>query len=161
MTRQCSKGSLRRNRPPYWTSISVNKGAHFHTLGFSNEGKITLYPEEAAFLVSRNALVVTDENDNELQFQDFCELLCDNETDGWITFEKYQVYAYLKRLGYIVQRSKSFSVPPTILESDDTHTRSTWDLFCNKLSYFIYKGNDMPLVWDYKDTSYRKYRYTA
>ncbi|RCI06814.1 tRNA splicing endonuclease 54 [Rhizopus stolonifer] len=82
--------------------ITVSKGTHLHTVGFSHQGHIRLHPEEAAFLVSRNALVVCD-GDRVLDFEDLVELIVD---DVWLTLDKYQVYAYLKRLGYIVMRAK-------------------------------------------------------
>ena len=161
MTKQCSKGSIVLDSPPCWTTISVSKGTHLHTMGFSHRGAITLYPEEAAFLISRNALIVTDENDKVLNFQDFCQLLCDQDTDGWITFERYQVYAYLKRLGYIVQRSKPFELPPTTIEPYESPSISIWKLFFDKLSYWMYRNNDMPLVWNYKYKNYRKNQYNV
>lgn len=154
-TKQSSKGVLDRNTPPYWTRITANKGTHFHTMGFSHNGAITLYPEEAAFLVSRNALVLTDGDDETVDFQDFCELLCDPDTDGWITFDKYQVYAYLKRLGYIVLRSNPVEIS-TITPSDcNMKNSSIWRLYFDKISSWIYKNKDIPLVWNYKYTSYR------
>lgn len=155
-TKQSSKGVLDRHAPPYWTRITVNKGTHFHTMGFSHNSTITLYPEEAAFLVSRNALVVTDQEEKTLDFQDFCEILCDPDTDGWISFDKYQVYAYLKRLGYIVQRSKPAQIS-TVIQSNISNPDSVsiWRLFFDKLSSWIYKNKDFPLVWNYKYTNYR------
>jgi hypothetical protein len=125
-------------------------------MGFSQAGVITLYPEEAAFLVSRNALIVTDREGNTFQYQDFCEILCEGD-DSWITFDKYQVYAYLKRLGYIVTRSKpsfnSIRAPP--LQEENSGEISLWKLFFDKVSYWIYKEN-RPLVWNYKYSNYRK-----
>jgi hypothetical protein len=142
---------------PHWTSISVNKGTHLRTMGFSQKGSITLFPEEAAFLVSRDALVVTNENDQVLGFQDFCEILCDDETDGWISFDKYQVYAYLKRLGYIVLRSKPVDLSSLIVNNYVINSNSSiWELFMDKLTTWIYKDSRLPLVWNYKYSSYRK-----
>lgn len=154
ITKQCSKGILRKD---VYTSISVNKGTHLRTMGFSQKGVITLFPEEAAFLVSRDALVVTDENNQPLSFQDFCEILCEG-SDGWISFDKYQVYSYLKRLGYIVLRSKptdlaSLNMGATIINDKC----SLWDLFVQKLTLWIYKDSILPLVWNYKYSNYRKY----
>ncbi|KAG2228969.1 hypothetical protein INT48_006079 [Thamnidium elegans] len=157
LPKQCSRGQLNQLSTPYWTTITVSKGTHLRTVGFANKGMVTLFPEEAAFLVSRDALVVTNQDDQVLKFQDFCMMLCDQDTDGWITFDKYQVYAYLKRLGYIVLRSK-YSVPVTkeIDSPDNTTATSLWDLFCRYLSCWIYKNNRLPLVWDYKYSSYRE-----
>lgn len=156
LPKQCSRGQLNQLAAPYWTTITVSKGTHLRTVGFANKGTVTLFPEEAAFLVSRDALVVTNQDDQVLKFQDLCMLLCDMDTDGWITFDKYQVYAYLKRLGYIVLRSK-YSVPTNkAIDSPATTNTSLWDLFCSNLSRWIYKNNRLSLVWDYKYTSYRK-----
>lgn len=73
---------------------------------------MTLYLEEAAWLMNRHALSVHSQGDHSrandsqtpVNFEDYCALMF-GSMDGWITFERYQVYAYLKRLGYIVQRS--------------------------------------------------------
>ncbi|CAO3632178.1 unnamed protein product [Cunninghamella blakesleeana] len=53
-----------------------------------------------------------------VSFEDYCNLMF-TSMDGWITYEKYQVYAYLKRLGYIVQRSpcSSPSSSPSITQT--------------------------------------------
>ncbi|KAI9023770.1 hypothetical protein CLU79DRAFT_748107 [Phycomyces nitens] len=96
----------------YLTTITSTKGNHIHTMGHTLQGNTTLYLEEAAWLISRNALVVT-EDDNPKNFEDFC-LQMFKGVDGWITYEKYQVYVYLKRLGYIVQRSTSCTIQPKI-----------------------------------------------
>lgn len=156
LPKQCSQGVLLSRQPPFWTRITINKGTHLRTMGFSDKGTICLFPEEAAFLVSRDALIVKDENDTLLAFQDFCMLLCDKETDGWITFDKYQVYAYLKRLGYIVTRSKTVIESEPVIERIQKRDHSLWDLFCNSLSSWIYKNRKLPLVWDYRYSSYRK-----
>lgn len=95
-----------------YVTISQNKGGHSHTMGFSNKGVITFYLEEAAFLTARNALIVYDKSEKVLEFEDFCEMICE-ESDSWITYDKYQVYAYLKRLGFIVMRSKGDISNPT------------------------------------------------
>jgi len=150
LPKQCSQGTF--DPSTQWTSITVNKGTHLRTMGFSHKGVITLYPEEAAFLVSRDALIVTNQNEP-FKFQDYCQVLC--ETNDWITFDKYQVYAYLKRLGYIVSRSKS-PVPTQSIINNYNDTCSLWDLFCQHLTSWIYKNKRLPLVWDYKYTSYRK-----
>lgn len=162
ISKTSSKGTL-QSCSPFWTSITTNKGTHLHTIGFSHKGIITLYPEEAAFLVSRNALVVTDDKEKVLGFQDFCEILCDDDTDGWINFDKYEVYAYLKRLGYIVLRSKPVSDMPSvpITESNKDRSISLWKLFFDKISYWIYKDQNIPLVWNYKYSSYRKFCYNV
>ncbi|CAO3703699.1 unnamed protein product [Rhizopus stolonifer] len=114
--------------------ITVSKGTHLHTVGFSHQGHIRLHPEEAAFLVSRNALVVRD-GDRVLDFEDLVELIVD---DVWLTLDKYQVYAYLKRLGYIVVRAK--------VSDQSVFTENT-----NQMSRSLQKK---PLVWNYACSDY-------
>lgn len=82
--------------------------------------RLELLPEEALYLVERGALhcvkaqgpevVTSDEEDFLLKppmsvQQAFSEMIGVED----MTLEKYQVYAYLKRLGYVVTRAK----PPT------------------------------------------------
>ncbi|KAI7871155.1 hypothetical protein BDF14DRAFT_1763786, partial [Spinellus fusiger] len=89
------------------TTISISKGNHLHTMGHTIDGSTTLFLEEAAWLISRNALSVTKQDKN-MEFQEFFQHIS-MSADGWITYEKYQVYVYLKRLGYTVIRSSSFT----------------------------------------------------
>lgn len=117
-----------------YVRISQNKGSHLHTMGFSHKGAITLYLEEAAFLVARNALIVHDKDGEMLEFEDFCEYIC-QENDGWVTYDKYQVYAYLKRLGFIVMRSKNGNInsKPNCIEQlffGSSHKPLVWDYLC-------------------------------
>ncbi|CEP07379.1 hypothetical protein [Parasitella parasitica] len=148
-----SKGRLDLSSP-YYTTITKIKGAHLHSMGFSHQGAITLFPEEAAFLVARNALTVTRNHHDPVSFEDFCELLCECG-DGWITFEKYQAYAYLKRLGYIVMRSKKLAVAmATQIPANQQPPPSIFKLFLDAITYWIKPKQQRPLVWDYRCTSY-------
>ncbi|CAI2186236.1 11884_t:CDS:2 [Funneliformis geosporum] len=82
--------------------ITVSKGSHFHNMGHAIEGNMWLYPEECLFLMDRCSLS-TQCHDVEMSIQHaYCEMI-----DGWLTLEKYQVYAYLKRIGFTVLRTKS------------------------------------------------------
>ncbi|KAL0074053.1 hypothetical protein J3Q64DRAFT_1833198 [Phycomyces blakesleeanus] len=151
------------------TTITSTKGNHVHTMGHTIQGHIALYLEEAAWLISRNALEVT-ENDNPKLFEDFC-LQMFKGADGWITYEKYQVYVYLKRLGYIVQRSNSCAIQS---KAKLVVPNKTWSYYFFKI---ISKGNRLcynvvnsftsflqrlgviatsikPLVWDKTCSSY-------
>ncbi|KAG1057158.1 hypothetical protein G6F46_002415 [Rhizopus delemar] len=127
-----------------WIKITVNKGTHLHTVGMSHQGHIRLNPEEAAFLVSRNALIVRDE-DRVLTFEDLCEFIVE---DTWLTFDKYLVYAYLKRLGYIVMRSKAIARQP--------HSVSYWQWWSEKISHWFNRSRKKrgPLVWNYSCSDY-------
>ncbi|KAG0165024.1 hypothetical protein DFQ28_009373 [Apophysomyces sp. BC1034] len=81
------------------TTIVQNKGTHLHTMGHTLDGKITLYPEEAAWLLSRSALVANDKHNNPCKMEDYYNFMF-AESDSWITFEKYQAYsAYDRCLG--------------------------------------------------------------
>ncbi|ORE13764.1 hypothetical protein BCV71DRAFT_188584, partial [Rhizopus microsporus] len=116
-----------------WIQITLNKGTHLHTVGFSHQRETMLYPEEAAFLISRNALMVTDKDNHQVSFEDMCMVM---DQDPWLTLDKYWVYAYLKRLGYIVMRSKPIITQGHIME----HT--------------IKKKVKGPLVWNYACRNY-------
>jgi hypothetical protein len=112
----------------------------------SHQGYIRLNPEEAAFLVSRNALIIRDE-DRVLTFEDLCEFIVE---DAWLTFDKYLVYAYLKRLGYIVMRSKAIARQP--------HSVSYWQWWNEKISCWFNRSRKKrgPLVWNYSCSDYCK-----
>lgn len=124
-------------------------------MGFAHQGQITLYPEEAAFLVARNALVAVDQ-DVSLSFEHFCQMMCE-ERDGWITYEKYQAYAYLKRLGYIVLRSKPIKSCKDPFPMEDPE--SIWKIVLNTVLQWIYGRDQLakrPLVWNYRYKDYSK-----
>ncbi|KAI8389285.1 hypothetical protein BD560DRAFT_381170 [Blakeslea trispora] len=131
---------------PYYTNITQSKGTHLHSVGFSVKGVITLYPEEAAFLVSRSALVATD-GEKDVLFEDYCEVMC-TQSDGWITFDKYLVYAYLKRLGFIVMRASNTPTLPT-----QTKTLSCWRLLLKKMVGWHHSPAS-PLAWHYSHKTY-------
>ncbi|KAI8639089.1 hypothetical protein BD408DRAFT_392928 [Parasitella parasitica] len=154
LPKNVSEGLLNPSSP-YHTAIKKNKGTHLHSMGFSNQGAITLFPEEAAFLVARNALIVTRQTDDPVSFEDYCEIMCECG-DGWITFDKYQVYAYLKRLGYIVMRSKKAAVTSTKdqIPAKQQPAPSIFKLLFNAITHWIQPVQHRPLVWDYRCTSY-------
>ncbi|GBB87917.1 hypothetical protein RclHR1_01440032 [Rhizophagus clarus] len=81
--------------------ITVNKGSHFHNMGHAVKGEMWLYPEECLFLMDRCSLSMQYCGvDMSLQHA-YCEII-----GGWLTLEKYQVYAYLKRIGFTVLRAQ-------------------------------------------------------
>ncbi|CAG8613412.1 4225_t:CDS:10 [Funneliformis mosseae] len=81
--------------------ITVSKGSHFHNMGHAVEGKMWLYPEECLFLTDRCSLSIQC-HDVEMSLQHaYCEMI-----GGWLTLEKYQVYSYLKRIGFTVLRTQ-------------------------------------------------------
>ncbi|TBU29977.1 tRNA-splicing endonuclease subunit sen54 N-term-domain-containing protein [Dichomitus squalens] len=109
--------------------VTVARGIHFTTMGHSVarpsatsesvkkiQRRLELLPEEALYLVERGAMYCWSPTDLPLPKS---ELLDDLEgipmsvqqaytemigTED-LTFERYQVYAYLKRLGYVVTRT--------------------------------------------------------
>ncbi|RGB34374.1 hypothetical protein C1646_760647 [Rhizophagus diaphanus] len=81
--------------------ITVNKGSHFHNMGHAIKGEMWLYPEECLFMMDRCSLSMQYcDVDMSLQ-QAYCEII-----GGWLTLEKYQVYAHLKRIGFTVLRAQ-------------------------------------------------------
>ncbi|KAL7332689.1 hypothetical protein PS15p_201705 [Mucor circinelloides] len=150
--KNASQGQLNASFP-YYTTITKSKGTHLHTMGFSHQGAITLFPEEAAFLMARNALTVTQHELDPIQFEDYCQLMCEC-CDGWITFDRYQVYAYLKRLGYIVMRSKKLPIATNPQTEKEPSTPSLFKLFFDTITHWIQPLQSRPLVWDYRCTGY-------
>lgn len=139
---------------PFYTIITKSRGTHLHSMGFTHSSAIALFPEEAAFLVARNALIVTQQEDP-IQFEDYCEIMCESG-DGWITFDKYQVYAYLKRLGFIVTRSRKLPTTTTTTEMPtiEPPMPSIFKLFFDTITNWIQPKQNRPLVWDYRYTNY-------
>ncbi|CAO3631376.1 unnamed protein product [Cunninghamella echinulata] len=139
-------------------------------MGHTIHGKMVLYLEEAAWLLNRYALYVhrksstatiaitattatTTKNNNMdspttiadsnkiVTFEDYCALMFTSK-DSWITYEKYQVYAYLKRLGYIVQRSPSLSNHPLTPSSSFSLT--------TQLNQMVSESKSNHISWYYK-----------
>ncbi|KAF7722942.1 tRNA-splicing endonuclease subunit sen54 [Apophysomyces ossiformis] len=71
------------------TTVIQNKGTHLHTMGHTQNGKIMLYPEEAAWLLSRSALIATDIHNTPCPMAAYYQFMF-GRGDGWITYEKYQ-----------------------------------------------------------------------
>ncbi|KAI9320931.1 hypothetical protein BX666DRAFT_1912717 [Dichotomocladium elegans] len=120
------------------THLTHARGTHLRVMGHSDRGQIVLYPEEAAWLLNMRLLDVSisDSGDRQADLSDYFDLMfC--SVDGWISFEKYQVYAYLRRLGYIVQRAK----PPRIVETSSIlqKGRNIVHVLVNFLYSILYK----------------------
>ncbi|KAJ3149897.1 tRNA-splicing endonuclease subunit sen54 [Geranomyces variabilis] len=83
--------------------VTQPKGSHFATVGSVMGGRLSLLPEEALFLVERNALMLT--HDGALfSVQHAFDLLGGERR---IDMDAYAVYAYLKRMGYAVFRART------------------------------------------------------
>ncbi|KAI8059463.1 hypothetical protein BC940DRAFT_338207 [Gongronella butleri] len=86
------------------TRLTAEKGTHVRVLGHALQGAVHLHLEEAAWLMNRQGLIVPEKT-----LADFYAMICTSH-DGWISFERYQAYAFLKRLGYIVRRAPPMQV---------------------------------------------------
>lgn len=75
-------------------------GKFWQTMGFSDQGKQCLFPEEALYLMECGSLQVFYQ-DLPLSIQEGYETFLSAET---VTFLQYQVFGHLKRLGYVVNR---------------------------------------------------------
>ncbi|XP_039198873.1 tRNA-splicing endonuclease subunit Sen54 isoform X2 [Crotalus tigris] len=82
-------------------------GKFWHTMGFTQHGKQCLLPEEALYLLECGSLQLFYQ-DLPLSIQEAYENLLSPKS---ISLLKYQVYSHLKRLGYIVLRFHSSTVP--------------------------------------------------
>ncbi|OJA15830.1 hypothetical protein AZE42_04025 [Rhizopogon vesiculosus] len=123
--------------------VTVARGIHFSAMGHSaarptptNDGstklqkRLELLPEEAIYLIERGSLFCWKDIQADLVGlgdvegapmsvqQAFAEMVGKED----LTLEKYQVFAYLRRLGYMVTRtdapSPSYPIPPRRLAND-------------------------------------------
>ncbi|KAK0437500.1 tRNA-splicing endonuclease subunit sen54 N-term-domain-containing protein [Armillaria borealis] len=108
-------------------SVPVARGTHFSSMGHSASRlakdkekptkRLELLPEEAIYLIERGSLSCWKEIDIDLSGledvsgapmsvqQAYAEMIGTED----VSLEKYQIYSYLRRLGYVVTRT----VPPT------------------------------------------------
>ncbi|KAF4581565.1 tRNA-splicing endonuclease subunit sen54 [Pleurotus pulmonarius] len=116
--------------------VTLSRGIHFTSMGHSvprneeNEEKTTkrleLLPEEAIYMIERGALLCTKAGGAPMSAQQaFSEMLGTED----MTLERYQVYSYLKRLGYVVTRATPPSpfypvTPPSSSISTPLHYQS-------------------------------------
>ncbi|KAK7111807.1 hypothetical protein V1264_011381 [Littorina saxatilis] len=89
-----------------WSSemrlVNLEKTAKFWMkMGFADQQRNWLHPEEALFLMEVNCLDLRHQGLS-LSLQEACDLLLHPSCD--ISEEEYQVYAHLRRLGFIVIR---------------------------------------------------------
>ncbi|XP_060620667.2 tRNA-splicing endonuclease subunit Sen54 isoform X2 [Anolis sagrei] len=98
-------------------------GKFWHTMGFVDQGKQCLLPEEALYLLECGSIQLFYK-DLPLSIQEAYENLL---TQRSMSLLKYQVFCHLKRLGYIVLRFRP-SFVPTPCEAQlnlDSHSKST------------------------------------
>lgn len=85
--------------------IEVARGPHFNTIGKSDSsGSVWLYPEEVIYLVERGSLECFFLEGSPMSLQAAYAVCINEEGD----LERLQVYTYLKKLGFIVMRAKSY-----------------------------------------------------
>ncbi|XP_037666040.1 tRNA-splicing endonuclease subunit Sen54 isoform X2 [Choloepus didactylus] len=75
-------------------------GKFWQTMGFSEQGRQRLHPEEALYLLECGSIQLFHQ-DLPLSIQEAYQLLLSEDT---VTFLQYQVFSHLKRLGYVVRR---------------------------------------------------------
>ncbi|KAI0647909.1 tRNA-splicing endonuclease subunit sen54 N-term-domain-containing protein [Trametes meyenii] len=141
--------------------VTVSRGIHFATMGHSvarpsandesaqkMQRRLELLPEEALYLVERGAMycwkptslpLPHTEHLDDIEGVPMTVQQVYTEAMGTedLTFEKYQVYAYLKRLGYVVTRAKppslGYPVPPPLITAPNK-TTSFIDNLCNAVA---------------------------
>ncbi|XP_059938386.1 tRNA-splicing endonuclease subunit Sen54 isoform X2 [Mesoplodon densirostris] len=81
-------------------------GKFWQTMGFSEQGRQRLHPEEALYLLECGSIQLFHQ-DLPLSIQEAYQLLLTEDT---MTFLQYQVFSHLKRLGYVLRRFQASSV---------------------------------------------------
>ncbi|XP_016067853.1 PREDICTED: tRNA-splicing endonuclease subunit Sen54 [Miniopterus natalensis] len=81
-------------------------GKFWQTMGFSEQGRQRLHPEEALYLLECGSIQLFHQ-DLPLSIQEAYQLLLTEDT---VSFLQYQVFSHLKRLGYVVRRFQPSSV---------------------------------------------------
>ncbi|XP_039082523.1 tRNA-splicing endonuclease subunit Sen54 [Hyaena hyaena] len=81
-------------------------GKFWQTMGFSEQGRQRLHPEEALYLLECGSIRLFHQ-DLPLSIQEAYQLLLTEDT---MTFLQYQVFSHLKRLGYVVRRFQPSSI---------------------------------------------------
>ncbi|XP_032285810.1 tRNA-splicing endonuclease subunit Sen54 isoform X1 [Phoca vitulina] len=81
-------------------------GKFWQTMGFSEQGRQRLHPEEALYLLECGSIQLFHQ-DLPLSIQEAYQLLLSEDT---MTFLQYQAFSHLKRLGYVVRRFQPSSI---------------------------------------------------
>ncbi|XP_027968673.1 tRNA-splicing endonuclease subunit Sen54 isoform X3 [Eumetopias jubatus] len=81
-------------------------GKFWQTMGFSEQGRQRLHPEEALYLLECGSIQLFHQ-DLPLSIQEAYQLLLTEDT---MTFLQYQAFSHLKRLGYVVRRFQPRSI---------------------------------------------------
>ncbi|KAG9327829.1 hypothetical protein KVV02_000275 [Mortierella alpina] len=105
--------------------LTVNKGTHFVSMGHTLRGQIYLFPEEALYLVDRGSLLA-EHHGLDMTVQEMWSVYftcahvsyrdqdprCVHEQDSTLAMDRYLVYSYLKRLGFVVIRPGTYTQEP-------------------------------------------------
>nr|XP_035944628.1 tRNA-splicing endonuclease subunit Sen54 isoform X3 [Halichoerus grypus] len=81
-------------------------GKFWQTMGFSEQGRQRLHPEEALYLLECGSIQLFHQ-DLPLSIQEAYQLLLSEDA---MTFLQYQAFSHLKRLGYVVRRFQPSSI---------------------------------------------------
>ncbi|XP_055994111.1 tRNA-splicing endonuclease subunit Sen54 [Sorex fumeus] len=80
--------------------LKTPAGKFWQTMGFSEQGRQRLHPEEALYLLECGSIQLFHQ-ELPLSVQEAYQLLLAGDS---VTFLQYQVFSHLKRLGYVVRR---------------------------------------------------------
>lgn len=117
--------------------VDVARGPHFKSVGKADKsGTLWLLPEETIYLVERGNLECWWEEGVPMSLQGVYATCL----DGCGGLERYQVYSYLKRAGYILARAPTFQdedadVPPS--PTVRTATTTSPGIFAQLFSSFF------------------------
>ncbi|KAL9239379.1 hypothetical protein vseg_013710 [Gypsophila vaccaria] len=84
------------------TEVLHHKGGLLISIGVVRNSNIYLSIEETLYLAEIGSLMVVDDKDTAIHLKDIYEKVADKK--GGCTWEYFEVYRYLKSLGYIVGR---------------------------------------------------------
>ncbi|MCC6012761.1 MAG: tRNA-intron lyase [Candidatus Verstraetearchaeota archaeon] len=83
--------------------LTGSSAEKIHEQGYYGEwedNKLVLFDAEALYLLDNNKIIVVDESNKVLTFQELVNLLSKNDPNVWL---RYLLYSDLRRRGYIVK----------------------------------------------------------
>ncbi|KAK9465825.1 tRNA-splicing endonuclease subunit sen54 N-term-domain-containing protein [Lipomyces arxii] len=124
--------------------LNISRGPHFKSIGKADSnGVIWLLPEEVIYLVERGSMSLYSLDGSSVLSLQACYSAC----MAGVTNERYLVYAYLKRLGFIVQRADSFAnldFKSLVTEPVKLGTfRRLWDYLASLVGQAMRQANDI------------------
>ncbi|CAG8521542.1 9790_t:CDS:2 [Paraglomus brasilianum] len=124
------------------------RGNITQTMGHSINNEVFLRPEETLFLLERGAMTVECSGVEMSIQQGYATFIGNGKEaeEGWLTLEQYQVYAYLKRLGYTVIRPFQKQLVKRKLPSP-SQARPSFDTQpCSSPSGIVYNSFFLPTL---------------